>query len=263
MGDLEAITLHIAAGKRTLIVGGGYIGLEVAAAGIAVTLVELQERILGRVAAAETSAYFRTLHVGRGVKLLEGVGLAALEGSDRVRKARLSDGSSIDVDLVIVGVGVRPRVALAEAAGLAVENGISVDARGRTSEAGIWAAGDSASFLWKGRRLRIESMPHAIDQAEVVAANILGADRDYRPRPWFWSDQFDVKLQLAGLDSGYDRIVERKGAKPGSCSYWYFAGETLLACDAINDARAYMTAKKLIDAGRSPSPADVADGVLA
>ncbi|APG95579.1 NAD(P)/FAD-dependent oxidoreductase [Sinorhizobium americanum] len=267
IGDVEAITPHIAAGKRALIVGGGYIGLEVAAAlnqaAVDVTLVELQERILGRVAAAETAAYFRTLHAERGVKLLEGVGLVALEGQGSVGKAQLSDGSFVDVDFAIVGIGVRPNVALAEAAGLAVENGVSVDAQGRTSEAGIWAAGDCASFLWNGRRIRIESVPHAIDQAETVAANVLGAKRDYRPRPWFWSDQFDVKLQIAGLNGGYDRIVERKGAKPGSCSYWYFAGETLLACDAINDARAYMTAKKLIDAGRSPSPADVADGVLA
>ncbi|CCF00841.1 pyridine nucleotide-disulphide oxidoreductase family protein (plasmid) [Sinorhizobium fredii HH103] len=264
--DVEAITPHTASGKRALIVGGGYIGLEVAAAlnqaGIDVTLVELQDRILGRVAAAETSAYFRSLHAERGVSLLEGVGLVSLEGDDRVRRARLSDGSCIDVDFVIVGIGVRPSVALAEAAGLAVENGVCVDAQGRTSETGIWAAGDCASFLWDGRRLRIESVPHAIDQAETVAANIFGANRDYRPRPWFWSDQFDVKLQIAGLNSGYDRIVERKGAKPGSCSYWYFAGEKLLAVDAINDARAYMTAKKLIDAGRSPSPLDVADGVF-
>ena len=222
IGDVEAITPHIAAGKRALIVGGGFIGLEVAAAlnqaGVDVTLVELQERILGRVAAAETAAYFRTLHAERGVKLLEGVGLVALEGQVSVGKARLSDGSFVDVDFAIVGIGVRPNVALAEAAGLAVENGVSVDAQGRTSEAGIWAAGDCASFLWNGRRIRIESVPHAIDQAETVAANVLGAKRDYRPRPWFWSDQFDVKLQIAGLNGGYDRIVERKGAKPGSCS---------------------------------------------
>ncbi|AWI61307.1 NAD(P)/FAD-dependent oxidoreductase [Sinorhizobium fredii] len=266
IGNVEAITPHIGPGKRALIIGGGYIGLEVAAAlnqtSVDVTLVELQDRILGRVAAAETSAYFRSLHVERGVRLVEGVGLVSLDGEDRVRRARLSDGSCIDVDFVIVGIGVRPSVALAEAAGLAVENGVCVDAQGRTSETGIWAAGDCASFLWDGRRLRIESVPHAIDQAETVAANIFGANRDYRPRPWFWSDQFDVKLQIAGLNSGYDRIVERKGAKPGSCSYWYFAGEKLLAVDAINDARAYMTAKKLIDAGRSPSPLDVADGVF-
>ncbi len=267
IGDVEEITPHIAPGKRALIVGGGYIGLEVAAAlnqaGVDVTLVELQDRILGRVAAAETSAYFRSLHADRGVRLVEGVGLVTLEGEDRVRRARLSEGSCVDVDLVIVGIGVRPSVALAEAAGLAVENGVCVDAQGRTSVAGIWAAGDCASFLWDGRRLRIESVPHASDQAEAVAANILGAKRDYHPRPWFWSDQFDVKLQIAGLNAGYDRIVERKGAKPGSCSYWYFAGEKLLAVDAINDARAYMIAKRLIDTGRSPSPLDVADGDLA
>lgn len=214
IGDVEEIAPHVGPGKRALIVGGGYIGLEVAAAlnqtGVDVTLVELQERILGRVAAAETSAYFRSLHAERGVRLLEGVGLVSLEGEDRVLRARLSDGSCVDVDFVIVGIGVRPSVTLAEAAGLAVENGICVDLQGRTSGTGIWAAGDCASLLWSGRRLRIESVPHAIDQAETVAANILGANRDYRPRPWFWSDQFDVKLQIAGLNSGYDRTVERR-----------------------------------------------------
>ncbi|WP_245424529.1 FAD-dependent oxidoreductase [Sinorhizobium sp. BJ1] len=267
IGDVEEITPHVASGKRALIIGGGYIGLEVAAAlkqaGVDVTLVELQDRILGRVAAPETSAYFRSFHADRGVRLLEGIGLVSLEGENRVRKARLSDGSCINIDFVIVGIGIRPSVALADAAGLALENGVCVDPQGRTSADGIWAAGDCASFLMDGRRLRIESVPHAIDQAGAVAANILGANRDYRPRPWFWSDQFDVKLQIAGLNSGYDRIVERKGARPGSCSYWYFAGEKLLAVDAINDARAYMMATKLIDAGQSPSPFDVADGALA
>lgn len=142
IGDVEEITPHVASGKRALIIGGGYIGLEVAAAlnqaGIDVTLVELQDRVLGRVAAAETSAYFRSLHADRGVRLLEGVGLVSLEGENRVRKARLSDGSCINIDFVIVGIGIRPSVALADAAGLALENGVCVDPQGRTSADGIW-----------------------------------------------------------------------------------------------------------------------------
>ncbi|MFX0545148.1 NAD(P)/FAD-dependent oxidoreductase [Roseovarius sp. S1116L3] len=263
LADVDAMAVRFAQGARVLIVGGGYIGLEAAAVaakkGLDVTLVEMSERILSRVAAPETSDFFRVLHSENGVDIREGVGLEALSGDGHVSRARLSDGTALDVDFVIVGVGITPEIALADAAGLKIDNGIAVDAEGRTSDPAIWAAGDCASFPYRGGRLRLESVPNAIDMAECVADNILGAGRAYVPQPWFWSDQYDVKLQIAGLNTGYDRIVTRSSAATHSVSFWYYRGDTLLAVDAMNDPRAYMVGKRLIEAGKSPDPMAVAD----
>ena len=264
LADADAMAPQFVAGRRVLIVGGGYIGLEAAAVaarkGLKVTLVEMAERILGRVASRETADFIRAIHRREGVDIREGVGLEALSGEARVSGARLSDGTQLPVDFVIVGVGIRPATALAEAAGLAIDNGIAVDAFGRSSHPAVWAAGDCASFPHAGGRLRLESVGNAIDQAENVAENMLGADKPYRPRPWFWSDQFDMKLQIAGLNSGYEKVIMRPGDGQDSASFWYFdkAG-TLLAVDAINDPRAYMIGKRLIEAGKSPAIAAVAD----
>ena len=262
LADVDAMAGSFTEGARALIVGGGYIGLEAAAVasklGVQVTLVEMAERILQRVAAPETSDYFRNLHAAHGVEIREGVGLDRLMGEDRVQAAALSDGSQLDVDFVIVGVGIAPDTALAEAAGLEIDNGIAVDALGRTSDPAIWAAGDCCSFPYRGGRLRLESVPNAIDQAECVARNLLGGEEDYVPKPWFWSDQYDVKLQIAGLNTGYDRIVTRKGDGQ-TVSFWYYQGDRLLAVDAMNDPRGYMIGKRLIEAGKSPDPDVIAD----
>ena len=261
LADVDAMEPEFRPGRRVLIVGGGYIGLEAAAVaaklGLSVTLVEAAPRILQRVAAPETSDYFRAVHAAHGVTILEGTGLARLLGAERVSGAVLADGREIAADFVIVGVGITPNTALAQAAGLAIDNGIATDAQGRTSDPAIWAAGDCASFPWKGGRLRLESVGNAIDQAEVVAENMLGAGKDYVAQPWFWSDQYDVKLQIAGLNTGYDRIVTRREGE--AVSFWYYAGPTLLAVDAMNDPRAYMIGKRLIEMGKSPDPATVAD----
>ena len=242
-------------------VGGELLTIEAAAVaasrGMAVTLIEMAPRILGRLAAAETADYFRALHTRHGVDIREGVGLERLLGEGAVWAARLSDGSEIVVDMAIVGIGIAPATALAEAAGLAVENGIAVDELGRSSDPAIWAAGDCASFPHGGGRLRLESVPNAIDMAECVAGNILGRNQTYVPKPWFWSDQYDVKLQIAGLNAGHDRVVTR--AAGGAYSVWYYAGAQLLAVDAMNDPRAYMVGKRLIEAGQSADPARVAD----
>lgn len=263
LADVDAMAPAFVAGARLLIVGGGYIGLEAAAVaatrGLTVTLVEAAERILQRVAAPETSAWFRDLHRRHGVDLREGTGLVRLTGEARVTGAELTDGTALDLDLVIVGIGVTPATELAEGAGLVVDNGIAVDAIGRTSDPHIWAAGDCASLPWRGTRIRLESVQNAIDQAEAVAANMLGAGTPYLPQPWFWSDQYDVKLQIAGLNTGHDRVIVRHGERAASASHWYYRGAELLAVDAMNDPRAYMTAKRLIEAGRSPDPAAVAD----
>ncbi|OBY28641.1 NAD(P)/FAD-dependent oxidoreductase [Leisingera sp. JC1] len=253
--DVDAMAPNVTEGKRALIVGGGYIGLEAAAVcakrGVKVTLVEMADRILQRVAAPETSDFFRSLHTSHGVEIREGVGLERLEGEDgRVVRAFLSGGEALDVDFVVVGVGITPSSQLAEMAGLELDNGIKVDAKGRTSDASIWSAGDCASFPFQGNRIRLESVPNAIDQAEVVAQNMLGADKDYIATPWFWSDQYDIKLQIAGLNTGYDNVVTRQG-EGSQVSFWYYKGDQLVAVDAMNDPRAYMVAKRLIDAGKT------------
>ena len=263
LADADAMGPRFGPGARVLIVGGGYIGLEAAAVaakkGLHVTLVEMSERILGRVAAPETSDFFRALHGEHGVDIREGVGLVRLLGDEHVTGAQLSDDSELTVDFVIVGVGIAPGTALAETSGLEIDNGIAVDALGRTSDPAIWAAGDCASFPYRDGRLRLESVPNAIDMDECVAGNIMGAACEYVPQPWFWSDQYDVKLQIAGLNTGYDRIVTRPASGARSASFWYYRGDTLLAVDAMNDPRAYMVGKRLIDAGRSPPPGAVAD----
>lgn len=260
--DVDAMAPEFAEGKSVLIVGGGYIGLEAAAVaakkGLNVTLVEMADRILQRVASPQTSDFFRDLHTRHGVNIVEGVGLSRLTGEGRVSGAELADGTQLDVDFVIVGVGILPGTALAETAGVALDNGIKTDAEGRTSVDGIWAAGDCASFPYKDGRIRLESVPNAIDQAEVVAQNIMGAGKSYVATPWFWSDQYDVKLQIAGLNAGYDRVVTRDMGDAG-ISFWYYQGETLLAVDAASAPRDYMVAKRLIEAGKSPAAEVVSD----
>ena len=261
LADVDAMAARFVEGAKVLIVGGGYIGLEAASVasklGLQVTLVEMAERILQRVAAPETSDYFRALHSSHGVDLREGIGLDRLLGGDAVEGARLTDGTELDVDFVIVGVGIAPASGLVTTADLVIENGIKVDAHGRTSDPHIWAAGDCASFPYRDTRIRLESVPNAIDQAEVVAENIMGAEKDYVAKPWFWSDQYDVKLQIAGLNTGYDRVVTRRTGD--AVSFWYYAGASLLAVDAANDPRGYMIGKRLIEAGKSPSPEVIAD----
>lgn len=262
LADVDRMAPAFVKGARALIVGGGYIGLEAAAVasklGLKVTLIEAAPRILQRVAAPETSDYFRKLHTDHGVEIIEGTGLERLLGEGRVTGARLADGREIQADVVIVGIGIIPNAELAEAAGLTLENGIRTDETGRTSDPAIWSAGDCASFPWKGGRIRLESVGNAIDQAELVAENMLGAGKAYAAKPWFWSDQYDTKLQIAGLNTGYDQIVTRTGDE-GAMSFWYYQGDQLLAVDAMNDSRAYMIGKRLIEAGKSPAPSVIAD----
>lgn len=264
LADVDTLAPAVQPGARLVVIGGGYIGLEAAAVavqrGMDVTLVEAAPRILGRVAAAETAAFFRDLHSRHGVTLREGTALAALEGDGgRLCAVRLADGTRLPADVAVVGIGVTPNTALAEAAGLTLENGIATDAACRTSDPSIVAAGDVASFPWRGSRIRLESVQNAIDMGRAAARSLLGQAVIYDPVPWFWSDQYDVKLQIAGLNTGHDRVVTRPGSRPGTASTWYFRGGTLLAMDAMGDARAYMTAKRWLEAGHSPDPGLLAD----
>jgi 3-phenylpropionate/trans-cinnamate dioxygenase ferredoxin reductase subunit len=260
--DADLLAPEMQPGRHMLVIGGGYIGLEAAAvaakSGLKVTLIEMADRILQRVAAPITSDFFRDLHRGHGVDIREGIGLKSLTGEGHVSGADLSDGSHLNVDLVIVGIGITPNTQLAEAAGLTIENGIWTDSHGRTSDPNIWAAGDCASLVYHGLRIRLESVGNAIDQAEVVAQNMMGGDVAYQPKPWFWSDQYDCKLQIGGLNMGYDAVHLRKAAGE-SQSHWYYKGDELIAVDAMNDPRDYMVGKRLIEAGKSPSPEVIRD----
>lgn len=264
VADADAIAPMLAAGKRMLVVGGGYIGLEAAsvaaAKGLAVTIIEMADRILQRVASPPTSDYFRALHARHGVTIRESTGLEQLVGRDgRLVGARLKDGALLDADLAIVGIGIVPNDDLARAAGLRVDSGIAVDGRCRTSAPEIFAAGDCANFPWRGVRTRLESVQNAIDHAEHAAAAMLGAAGEYDPVPWFWSDQYDVKLQIAGLNRGYTAVVPRPGKRERSASVWYYRGDVLIAVDAMNDALSYGIGKKLLEAGGTIPRTAVAD----
>lgn len=263
LADANAFAPRMKPRSKVLVIGGGYIGLEAAATasklGAKVVVLEAAERILQRVACTETSDYFRGLHRAHGVDIREGTGLTRLIGIDgKVAGAELSDGSKLECDVVLAGIGVVPNQELAEAAGIACLNGVIVDARCHSSETGIMAIGDCASFPYDGGYIRLESVGHAIDQAQAAAAIIMENDDPYTARPWFWSDQYDVKLQIAGLSSGFDHVVVR-GGESVSRSHWYFRGDKLLAVDAMNEPRAYMVAKRLIGAGKSPSSVQIVD----
>lgn len=261
LADADALMPEFMAGRRLLVIGGGYIGLEAAAVaakmGLNVVLVEMADRILQRVAALETSDFFRDLHGNHAVDIRESIGLERLVGDGRVTGAVLSDGTEIEVDFAIVGVGIMPATALAESAGVVCDNGIVTNQFGRTSDPHIWAAGDCATLDWHGQQIRLESVGNAIDQAEIVATNMLGGDKPYVPKPWFWSDQYDTKLQIAGLNMGYTQIVTRQTGD--ARSHWYYRDEVLIAVDAMNDPRSYMIGKRLIEAGKSPAPNVIAD----
>ncbi|MGB7288418.1 MAG: FAD-dependent oxidoreductase [Salaquimonas sp.] len=262
--DANAIGAEITEGKQALIIGGGYIGLEAAAVlstkGMKVRVVEMAERILQRVAAKETSNFVRTKHQSHGVEILEGVSLKSLEAENgRVVNAIFEQGAALAVDLVLVGIGVLPNMELAKQAGLVCGNGIEVDGLTRTSHPDIHAAGDVASFEYQGQRIRLESVQNAIDQAEHAAKVIAGETEPYLPYPWFWSDQYDMKLQIAGLNLGYDQTTIRPGSREGGQSVWYFKQGKFIAVDAINDSKAYMFGKKILELGRTITPKQAGD----
>jgi 3-phenylpropionate/trans-cinnamate dioxygenase ferredoxin reductase subunit len=263
VADIDALAPAVRPGARALVVGGGYIGLEAAAVaverGLAVTLVERAPRLLARVAAPETADWFRDLHAGRGVALREGAALERIE-RDGEGLVAVIDGEALPFDLAVVGIGIAPETALAEGAGLDVDEGVIVDGACRTSDPAILAAGDCTAFPWtmpdgSVRRIRLESVQNAIDQGAQAARAILGPVEDYAPVPWFWSDQYDARLQIAGLNLGADARVARPGSRPGGRSVWYFAGERLIAVDAMNDPRAYMQGKRWLERGEAPDRA--------
>ena len=264
LADADQFATLLEPNQKALIIGGGYIGLEAAAVcaskGLDVTLVEAADRILQRVACPETSAWFKTAHEAKGVRIIEGVGIESISGANgKVAGATLSNGEALEADYVIAGIGIIPNAELAEQAGLAVDGGIVADEHCRTTHADIYVAGDCAAFQYKGQLTRLESVQNAIDQAECAAVNMLGEAKTYTPYPWFWSDQYDIKLQIAGLNRGYDQIVVREGDKEGAISHFYFDNGEFIAVDAINDPRTYMIGKRLLEGGKPLTPEQAAD----
>jgi len=264
IADIDRMAPEFQAGRRLLVVGGGYIGLEAAAVarqlGLEVTLLEMADRILQRVAAAETSDYFRSLHQGHGVKLRESASLSRLIGEQgKLRDAELDSGEVIEADLVLVGIGCSPSIELAQAAGLDCDNGIRVSDTCQTSDPNIYAAGDCSCFTRNGQAIRLESVQNAADQGDLVARHLAGEDVRYTALPWFWSDQYDCKLQIVGLNQGHNHTVVRPGATDASLSIWYYHDDQLLAIDAMNEPRSYAFGRKIIEAGINPTPQQVAD----
>jgi 3-phenylpropionate/trans-cinnamate dioxygenase ferredoxin reductase component len=252
VGDVERIRAGLSHGCRLVIVGAGYIGLEVAAVasqlGARVTVVEMQDRVMKRVVAPPVSAFYEQEHRRHGVELLLGTGLAGFSGDERVSAVALAGGREIPADLVVVGIGIVPNVELAADAGLETGDGIVVDERCRTADPHIYAIGDCTLHPnpLLGRHVRLESVQNALEQARTAAANLCGEDIRYTEVPWFWSDQYDLKLQIAGLSQGYDRTVLRGDPADRKFSCIYLEGERILAVDAINRPKDFLQAKKLI-----------------
>jgi 3-phenylpropionate/trans-cinnamate dioxygenase ferredoxin reductase subunit len=250
--DVDAIREHFEPGRRLVVVGAGYIGLEVAAvarqAGLDVTVIEMEDRVMSRVVSPEISDFFQIEHANQGATLRLSTSVAGFEGRKRVRTVVTSEGEEIPADLVVIGVGIVPNTELASAAGLEVDNGIVVDDRCRTSDPAIFAAGDCTVHpnAIYDRMLRLESVHNALEQAKTAAANICGEDAAYCQVPWFWSDQYDLKLQIAGLSQDYDDVVIRGNPAERSFSCLYLQGDRLLGVDAINAPRDFTQAKALI-----------------
>ena len=268
--DASAIAARMAqCNERQLpvvVIGGGFIGLEVAATarkkGLAVTVLEAAPRLLGRVLAPRLSQWFAELHRGHGVQLVLDAQVAAIDtdADGAVSAVRMADGAVFPAAMVVVGIGVSANDNLARDAGLACERGIVVDACGRTSDPLVFAAGDcTARRLADGALLRLESVQNATEQGKSVAAALLGQVRPFAGAPWFWSDQYDKKLQMAGLSGGADQWVVRGDMAAGTFSVYYFRAGTLVAVDTINAGREHLQARKLMDAGISPTPEQAAD----
>lgn len=262
----ERMALCIEKNLPVVVIGGGFIGLEVAATarkkGLAVTVLEAAPRLLGRVLAPKLSDWYAELHRSHGVNLVFDARIAALNvGADgAVTGVQMADGTVHPAGLVVVGIGVNANDQLALAAGLECDRGIVVDACGRTSDPAIVAAGDcTARRLPDGSLLRLESVQNATEQGKSAAAALLGQDRPFTATPWFWSDQYDKKLQMAGLSTGADQWAVRGDMAANSFSVYHFKGEQLLAVDSVNAAKEHLQARKLLDAGVSPTLAQAAD----
>jgi len=265
LADAEAIQQDVTSGGKAVIVGGGYIGLETAASlrklGMEVTVLEMMNRVLERVTAPELSEFYANLHQQHGVNIITNAQAQAILGQGKAQQVQCNDNLTLDADLVIIGIGFVPNTELAAAAGLEIDNGIVVDEFACTADPDIAAAGDCTyhpnNLL--GYRLRLESVPNAMEQAKTAAASLCGNPKAYHALPWFWSDQYDIKLQIAGFNKGYDRVILRGNPDSNQFVAWYLQGDRILAADCINSPKEFMQAKKIIGQQLALSATDLAD----
>lgn len=268
--DARVLRDALVRAQNIVVIGGGFIGLEVAAtaamAGKGVTVVEAAERILGRAVSARVADHMHAYHESLGVRILTNAGVARLVGEKgNLRSVITSDGRELSADIVLVGIGALPNTALAEAAGLACDNGVRVDASCRTSAADVYAIGDCVSFphAASGRTLRLESVQNATDQARIAAKAMLGKDAAYDAVPWFWSDQGERKLQMAGLPFDVDREIVTGDPESGAFGVYLFSGARLVAVETVNRPGEHMMARRMLAAGFSPSVEEVLEGPTA
>jgi 3-phenylpropionate/trans-cinnamate dioxygenase ferredoxin reductase subunit len=266
LNDVKQTHEFTGRGKSAVIIGGGYIGLETAASlrkiGMSVTVIEAMSRVLQRVTAPEVSAFYTRIHTEEGVDIRTEAGVDAIVGDKHVEGVRLADGNTVHADLVIIGVGVIPNIELAEAAGLTIDNGIAVDEFATTNDADIVAAGDCTNHynpIYQ-RKLRLESVQNATDQAKIAAKSICGKPEAYSALPWFWSDQYDLKLQIAGLSQGFDKVIIRGDSEQSrSFAAFYFCEGRFIAVDAINRPKEFMMSKRALTAGQNVDPLKLPD----
>jgi len=259
-------TIRESKAKQVVVIGGGYIGLEAAASlkklGAEVIVLEREDRILARVTTPEMSHFFQSLHTENGVSIFTNKEVISIETIDGQNQVQCADGSRYAANMIVIGVGIHVNTALAEAAGLEIKNGIRVDATTRTNDENIYAIGD-CTFHHNPHYdcyIRLESVQNAVDQAKVAAATICGKPSIYNAIPWFWSDQFDVKLQMVGLSNGHNKVIVRKEEGRKNCfSVWYFKDDILLAVDAVNNGKAYVLGTKFIKNKRKVDKAKLSD----
>ncbi len=263
--DVDSIRAKVFAGARLIIVGGGYIGLEVASVGtklgVDVTVLEMEPRVLARVTSERMSDYYESLHVSRGVRVVTGARAVGFEDLGERVRVQCADERAFEADIVIIGAGILPQVELAEGAGLASENGILVDERCATSDPDIYAAGDCTNHPnpLLGRRLRLESVPNAMEQARVSADNMCDKPATYAAIPWFWSDQYELKLQMAGFSTGADEEVLRGDPTENNFAVFYLKANQIIAVESVNTPREFMAARKLIESGKHVDVKRLAD----
>jgi 3-phenylpropionate/trans-cinnamate dioxygenase ferredoxin reductase subunit len=267
--DVLRLREQFVSGQRLVIVGGGYVGLEIAAVGIKsrlkVTLVESMPRLLARVTGPELSSYYHAVHRKRGVNIRLGASVSAIDGEDRAEAIVLQNGEKSPADVVVVGIGLIPNTELVEQAGLQVDNGIVVDPHSQASDPDIYSAGDCTNhdngFL--GKRLRLESVPNASEQTRVAAASICGKPMPHSGMPWFWSEQYELKLQMAGISQGYERVVIRGSMENDSFAAFYLQNGIVIAVDSVNRAQDFLIGKKMVTGRMLGDPAALANESIA
>jgi 3-phenylpropionate/trans-cinnamate dioxygenase ferredoxin reductase subunit len=263
--DADRIGAELEPGRRLVVIGAGYIGLEVAAIararGLDVTVLEAADRAMARVVSPEVSRFYEAVHSQAGVGFHFGSVVEAITGRHRVEAVVTAGGHAHACDCVVVGIGIEPAIELAEHAGLTCDDGIAVDAQARTSNADVFAAGDCTSHpnAIYDRRVRLESVHNAIEQSKAAALSLLGRPENYAQVPWFWSDQYDLKLQIAGLSQGHDTVAMRGDQRERRFAAYYLRNGRLIAVDAINSPKDFVLGKRLIAARAEIDPTHISD----